>query len=308
MNSVINNTGAAQERKTIRTENFADSDSLYDDDYSKYQLSLSIFWRNFVNSAPALSFWKYGAGLNYKLNEGKSSDIYTAGFAANVTFNVNATIGIVSGLEIAFLGGKVSGNFTGSYPASDAAGDDFTFSYALKNYNEQQKLTLLSIPLMMKYSTRPFSDISTKYFAALGFKVGIPLSNWSKIMPDYVTTTGFFQRELELYSDFPEQGFVNDIRGITSQSKTMFNLGIALALETGVVFLSNKNTSAGVSIYCDLGLNNMLKRDNRYLVEYQKMNPEQLRFNSIMTTENASSVNILSIGLKLSVTFNLNKK
>jgi hypothetical protein len=302
MTSIINSLSA---QDSVRTQNAPNSDFLYEgDDFQKYQLSLSSFWRGYLSDG----FGKWGAGLNYKLKDGTSSNMYTIGFAGNLTFNVNQNIGIVSGLEIASYSGKASGNFEDSYLAVDAAGYDFTFKYILKDYSEQQKLTLLSVPLMVKFSTNSFSDVHVKYFAACGFKIGIPVSGGATVRPESLTTTAHFHEENIVYRDFPEQGLVSNFHAPKQQSKIDFRMGVALALETGLTFMSNENINAGASVYCDIGLNSLLKSDNRHMVEYQRLNPGQLRFNSIMKTGKVNSVELFSLGLKLSVNFNLNKK
>jgi hypothetical protein len=289
--------GLTQELSNVDSEDEAN-------DIAKYQLSLGVFWRNFL----ANDLGKWGAGLNYKLNSGTSSNLYTVGAVANVIYNLNQNIGIISGLELAFYSGRASGNFELGYPTSDAMGDAMTFTYKLRNYKEQQQLTLLSLPLMLRLSTNPFPDISTKCFAALGFKVGIPITGRTIIEPGILTTTALFHEENIVYSDVPEQGLVTEYQAPYTRKKVEFNTEFALAFETGVIFMSNENVSAGVSIYCDMGLNNILKPDNSYMVEYQKMTPGQLRFNSIIRTNDASSVEMLSIGLKLFTILNIDKR
>jgi hypothetical protein len=294
-------TGSVFAQDSVRTQNIPYNN--YGDDFKKYELSLGVFWRNVFSDEN-----KWGAGLNYKLDDGTSSGIYTAGWATHLIMNITNNIGLVSGFEIASYSGKATGNFNENYTATHADGTEFIYTYSLKNYAEQQKLTLFSIPLMVKFSTNPFSDIYMKYFAACGFKVSIPLARTATINPGSVTTTGYFHEEGMEYSGFPNQGFVTGFNAPEQKSKIDFKMGVALALETGITFISNEDLSAGASIYCDVGLNNLLKPGNRYMVEYRRLTPEQLLFNSIMTTKRINSVEMFSIGLKLSVNFNLDKK
>jgi hypothetical protein len=277
------------------------------DGFRKYELATGIFWRNLLSD----DLGKFGAGLNYTLSDGTSSNIYTIGLAAHFTYNITRNTGLVSGLEIAAYSGKASGNFSGAYDTYDRGAYSFNFSYSLKDYSEQQKLTLLSIPLMVKYTTNPFSDIHARYFCGFGFKIGLPLVRKATIKPGLVTTTGYFYEERELYggdTPFPEEGFVTNYSAPKQQSKIGFKPLVAIALETGFIFTSNEQVSAGASIYCDFGLNNILKHDSRQMVEYQKLDTKNLLFNSIMTTNKVNKVEMFSIGLKLIVNFNLDKK
>jgi hypothetical protein len=293
---------------SLLTQNFRSDTSYYDDSgYSRFQLILAPFWRNYL-TLPNSSFWKIGAGLNYKFRDGTISDASTIGFAANLTFNVTSTIGIVSGLEIVSYNGKVSGNFNETYSAEDAYGYTFDFSYSLRDYREQQQLVLLLVPLMLKYSMHPFSDVNARLYVAGGFKIGIPVKNLATIKPGFVTTTGYFYEEKNLYSDFPEWGFVNNLTEVVRKSKMGYKVGVTASIEAGIVFMSTEKISAGASIYCDIGLSNILKHNNLHMVEYPQSIYENLHFNSVMNTDHVNSVEIFSIGLKLSITFDVFRK
>jgi hypothetical protein len=295
----ITNSAFAQD--SVRTQNIPYND--YGDGFRKYELSAGVFWRSLLSGEG-----KWGAGLNYKPEGGKTSDIYTAGWATHFTMNITENIGLASGFEIAKYSAKTTGNFNESYNATHADGSEFIYTYNLNGYVEQQNLTLLSIPLMVKFATKPFSDIYMKYFAACGFKVAIPLARTTTINPGSLTSTGYFLEENIEYTGFPEQGFVNAFNAPEQTDKIGFRMGVALALETGITFMSNEDISAGASIYCDIGLNNMLKSGDRYMVEYQRLKPDIMLFNSIMKTERVKRIEMFSIGLKLSVNFNLDKK
>jgi hypothetical protein len=274
------------------------------DDFRKYELSAGILFRNFISD----DLGKWGAGFRYNLQDGTSSNVSTTGLAAHFTFNIIRNVGIVSGVEITRYSGNASGNFAESYETIDRGGYPFTYTYSLKEYREQQKLTLLSIPFMAKFSTNPFSDIYAKCFAAFGFKIGVPVVKQAAIEPGLVTSTGFFHDENIQYSDFPEQGFVTRFAAPEQKNAIPFKLGVVAAIETGVIFTSTENISGGASIYCDIGLNSLLRSDGRHILEYQRMTPERLHFNSIMMTDKVNSVEMFSIGLKLFVNFNLDKK
>jgi hypothetical protein len=300
MVSITGIIGSVSAQDSVRTKTGATDG----DGFRKYELATGIFWRNLLSD----DLGKFGAGLNYTLSDGTSSDIYTIGLATHVTYNLTRNIGLVSGLEIAGYRGKAFGNFSDSYDTKAIDATDLTFTYSLKDYSEQQKLTLLSIPLMVKFTTNPFSDIYARYFCGFGFKIGLPIVREAAIKPGTLTTTGYFYKEGILYGDFPEQGFVTNYRVPEQQSKIGFKPLVALALETGFIFTSNEQVSAGASIYCDFGLNSLLKSDNKNMVEYRRLTPGQLHFNSIMTTNKVNRVEMFGIGLKLIVNFNLDKK
>jgi hypothetical protein len=301
--TVMTNINILPAQDLLRTQKIPD-DIRFDSEgrFPKSQWSLSVFWRGWLTGSS-----RWGGGLNYNLDGGKSSNVYTAGFASNIIFNITQNIGLVSGLEIAVYSGKATGNFEESYDTWNSKDGDLTFNYILRDYSEQQKLALLSIPLMVRYSTNPFSDVYAKYFAAFGFKIGIPLVRRAVIQPGVLTTTAYLHEDKILYDGFPEQGLVTNFHAPVQRSKMDFNVGAALSLETGVTVMSNEKISAGASIYCDFGLNKLLRPGNMHIVEYQESKPGKLLFNSIMTTNRVSSIEQFSVGIKLTVYFNPDK-
>jgi hypothetical protein len=282
---------------SLRTQKIPDNIRDYSEDsFSKCQLSSGVFWRGGLTGAS-----KWGGGLNYKFTDGTSSDSYTIGFAPHLTFNINRNIGIVSGFELIRYSGEATGNFMDTYKMSISETNSLDFTYNLRNYSEQQNITLLSFPVMIKFSTNTY----TKLFAAGGFKIGIPVKRVATIRSGILTTTALGRPENIFYHDVPGLGYVTDFYILEQQSKIDMSVVVAAAFEIGVKFTSDERICAGVSFYVDYGLNNFLKSGNRHMVEYQLQTPEQLRFNSITMTNRLNSVNLFSIGMKLRVNFNL---
>jgi hypothetical protein len=306
----------AENSLTEITENIAEPQTrnkiinVLDYPFWKYNLSVGVLFRNYLfRNFEQDEVGGWGAGLKYKLKNGRNSGSSTIGLATHFTFNLTRNFGIISGIEITRYFSEIVGDFEDSYETRHADGSPFIYSYVISEYSEQQKLSLLSVPLMAKFSMNPFSDIDAKYFAAVGFKVGIPVIKQAEITHGRVTTKGFFyDKENIQYADFPDQGFVTRYAAPEQQSKIDFKLMTTLTIETGITFTSNEDINSGVSIYCDIGLNNLLESTERHMLEYQRTTPERLHFNSIMMTGRVGDARILSAGLKLFVNFNLNKK
>jgi hypothetical protein len=269
----------------------------YGDDFIKYELSIGTFWGSMLSRGS-----QWGKGVTYKLDAGKN-------WTAHFSYNFTPAVSLVSGFEIAGYSGKTTGNFSDNYTTISVDGSTFIFTYSIKDYAEKRNLTLFSIPLMVKFRSNTFYDVyCMKYFAACGLKLVIPLERVATINSRSITTTGYFHKESIEYAGFPEKGFVTDFHAPEWRSKMDLKMGVALALETGVTFFNNEDIRAGASIYCDIGLNNLLRHGNRYMVEYQKLTPERFLFNSIATTKKVNGIEMFSIGLKLSVSFDLDKK
>jgi hypothetical protein len=270
--------------------------------YAKHELAFTAYWRNFLGKASYSNFLGKGAGLIYNLSDGTTYSNYTLGLAADYTYNISNHFGLVSGIGIANYGGQASGNFSDEYLAFDTRGDEFTYAYKLEEYREQQSLTMILIPLMAKYSSKPFGDIEMRYFVAGGMKFGIPFKDKTDISAVSLTTTGHYNYEDELYDNLPQHGFVN-MKDISEKSKTAFKFSVLASIEAGLRVRDKEKIDAVASIYCDFGLQN-LKQDDRHLVEYNWQNPEKPYFNSVKTTGRVDMVRIASVGLKIGIILN----
>ncbi|MDR1593306.1 MAG: PorT family protein [Prevotellaceae bacterium] len=275
--------------------------------YAKHELAFTACWRNFLGKASYSTFLGKGAGLTYNLSDGTTHSNYTLGLAADYTYNISNHFGLVSGVGIINYGGKAAGNFSDEYLTFDIRGDELTYSYKIEEYKEQQSLTMIMIPLMAKYSSKPFGEIEMRYFVAGGMKFGIPFGDKTEISASTLTTTGHYEFEDELYDDLPQHGFVTGLKDVSEKSQTAFKFSVIASIEAGLRVRDKERMDAMVSLYCDFGLQNM-KQDDRHLVEFNWQNPEKPHFNSIKTTGRVNMVRIASAGLKIGIILNWYKK
>jgi hypothetical protein len=233
------------------------------------------------------------SGLKYQAEDGRQSAGAGYGGGASYFFPISDTRHSVwligTGLEYSTYNSKVSfGRLSDNYKQG-AGIDESLFSYSLSNYEEQQSVAMLTLPVMLQYSIERFS-------LSAGIKFGLPVSAKAKIAPGQASVSGNYDYEGETYNDLPQHGFYNGTTLPETQSKIDLGFSTALALETGLSF---RKFYAGV--YFDYGLNNMQKVNDKHVVEYQTSG--SLVHNSILNTSLVDKVNIYSVGLKLMFRF-----
>jgi hypothetical protein len=251
----------------------------------------------------------YGLGgyspVVYTLDKnGSVSGVLGGGAGLGYTFNINSSLGIVTGVEMATYGAEASfGNISDKYK-EETVERPYEFSYSLKNYKEKQSVTVFSIPVMAQYGL-PLGSGSTKFYAAGGFKFGFPMSVKADITPGTATTSMHGIPEDVIYENMPHHGLVTDKVLPSTKKEPELGFSAALALEAGVGFALTYKINLYAGAYFNYGLNNILKTDDRHLLEYNSADETTFIYNSVLDTDLTNKANLLSIGLKLRIGFKL---
>jgi hypothetical protein len=247
----------------------------------------------------------YGMGgyspVNLALDgSGSKSGSMGGGAGLGYTFNVNSSLGIVTGVEMGVYGTEVSfDNITGDY-LSGTDIQEMRFSYSLDGYSEKISITMLSIPLMAQYSL-PLGGGSTRFYALAGLKLGFPASAKTDITPGTATTSGHYTHENVEYENLPQHGFVDNLPLPKVKLKLKPGFSTALALEAGLRFSLTGSIRLYTGWYLDYGLNSIQKTGNRHPLEYDPFNEREYKHSSLLNTGLVSKAKLFSTGLKLKI-------
>ena len=242
------------------------------------------------------------AGLKYKLDAG-SQNMRSGGLAGiGYTWYFNAAWGIATGVELAFYGGKCTfvDNFGGSYQAESGTslqpGNDFTFAYAFKGYEEKQKATFIQIPVMAQFQKGMF-------YAAGGVKLGFPASASYDVSASSLATSGYFPAEGQTYNTLPDRG-LGTYSPFSVNNDLDLNVIVALALETGVKWALSDKINLYAGVYFDYGFNKIAKNNSDMpVVEYAKSATGKLVYHS--ATGLHDSLKPLALGLKVRISYRM---
>lgn len=255
-----------------------------------------------------------GAGLSelkYKPVVGKTSGGFGGDFGIGYKFFFHKNIGIGSGLELGFYNKNYRLDHLSSvYLAVDTDGEEFEFRSTLNNYRENQRSMYLNIPLMMQYRTGG----AVKFYAALGGKVGFPLSVKYKATSALLTNSGYYDYENYEYT---ELDFLTLGKFDTQSKKESFDLKTAfmLSAEIGASKKLNDKLSLFAGAYFDYGLNDIRKdKSAQHLIPYTP--GETAEINNLAgsyyivdnsTIDASGKIIPLAVGLKVGLTFGFGK-
>jgi hypothetical protein len=245
------------------------------------------------------------SGLNYKLSEnGSKSGGAGGGAGLGYTYNINPSWGIVTGVEMSAYSKTASfSSVSGEY--SEGTGTDlFRFTYSLTGYEEKQNVTVFSIPVMAQYGY-PLKEGSMKLYASGGLKLSFPVSAKAAITPGTATTSGYYAYEDRSYDNLPQHGFLTGVKLPDVETDIDLGFSAALALEAGLRFTLTESIALYTGLYFDYGLNNIQKTKDQHLLDYNDYDNNQstFKYSSVLNTALVDKVNLMSIGLKVKVSF-----
>lgn len=250
-------------------------------------------------------------------------------FGLGYTFYFSKNFGVLIGAELAFYNAKIEvDGLTDNYETydrswyvdpnpefvSDVNGERVNYRSRVDNYEEKQRMMNVNIPLALQYQTSG----KHKFFASLGFKLGIPVKGKYEVSDDAVfTTSGYYYNtnqelkdQIDLgYGRFENRGFKEDVD---------FKLSYMGTVEAGVKWRLSSRLSLYTGAYFEYGFNNVIDKDDNQFVEYNQTNPKDFSVNPTLTsqftrdggsTESfADRVAPLAVGLKVRLGVNLCKK
>jgi hypothetical protein len=257
-----------------------------------------------------ISVWTGGgrSSLNYRPHTGKTNIGTGGAFGIGYTHYPAKNWGVSTGAEYALYRRimNVEG-VSSSHATTDADGNPVIYRSHIDRYGERQRAGLLNIPLSVIYRTE-------RYYASLGFKLGIPLYGSYTGSGGTVTASGYYTdyRQEEIwqndlgYGSFPVK---------TEEAPLKLNLSYTGTLEAGMKWNTGIGTDLYTGVYMDYGLNDMVReRGKNRFVEYNCKNPAEPQINGLLTSLHSYSGNSrafmekavpFAVGIKLKLAFSV---
>lgn len=269
------------------------------EDYHKHEFSLG-------GSAGVMS-------LNHKLIEGEGSSSMSGGIGFGYTYFFKKNIGITTGLDFAFYNQDLKfGELSGNQQAFDIdLQKDFEFRYSLFNYKEEQSVFYLNIPIMLNFQYAETESVA--FYAAGGFKIGLPINGKYKSAGGDLKTSGYFPHNGDVIDDIPFRGF-GEFPVTSHDDKIKYGMSFSLAFETGAKWELPNNMFLYTGVFVDYGLNDIKEKqtEENLLVQYNSLNPEDHIYNGILSStyqkdgQNKSiisKINTMGYGIKVRLAF-----
>ncbi len=263
----------------------------------------------------AQSPWNVSIGVQASSTELRSDESLIendqslrGGLNLGVGYALNERWSLHSGVGIGYLKNNTGLlNFSGKQNTVDIEGDAFEFRYTLTGYSENQRYTVVSIPLAVQYETAG----ATRFYARAGANYNIFVTSEAKAKANSLITTGFFEHlnaELEGpkfagFGTFEDNTFAKEDIDIKNAINAILELGIKQSVAP--------NHWLYLGIFVETGLNNLLKSNGEGLLQYNRENPTDFQVNPSLNATDLSSGNAFlkdakfrSFGLKFWYSFN----
>jgi hypothetical protein len=257
-----------------------------------------------------ISVWMGGgvSSLNYRPHTGKAPVGTGGSFGIGYTHYPAKHWGVSAGLEYALYRRTVSvEDVSSSYATFDADDNPIIYRSHIDRYGERQRAGLLNIPLSVLYRMN-------RYYASLGFKVGVPVYGRYAGSGGTLTVSGY-------YVDYNQEEIWQNDLGYGSfpvkarEAPLRLKLSYMGTLEAGMKWNTGIGTDLYAGLYMDYGLNDIVKdRRKTRFVEYNYKNPAEPRINGLLTSLHGHSddsrtfiekVSPLAIGIKLKLAFSV---
>lgn len=246
--------------------------------------------------------------LKYSMKGADRSNKAGGSFGVNYNYYFNDKLSLRTGLEASFYKSKLHiGNISDRYETNDGE-YDFIFQTNVSGYEETQNVVFISLPVQIQYEIPVTSQ--HKFYVAIGPKFALPVSKKFEMNETQLENMGYYPH-LGIPVTEPEfMGFGNFKR---NNIKGDFDLKMSImaSLEAGIKWSLSGSKSLYTGIYCDYGINNIKKTNDKHFVGYNTADPENFIFNGALSSKftDAGSgdykINPIAVGGKVSLSFTL---
>lgn len=266
--------------------------------YEKHEFSANLF-------GGAIS-------LKNKVEVGDYKNKIGGGIGFGYTYFLNENLGIATGIDLSFYNAELSfAELSGSENTFDLDSQEaLTYYYSMSNYKETQSAFYLNIPIMLHYEYLDLGNV--KFYAAGGFKVGIPVNGKFKSTLDNLQTKGFYPKDNATIDDIPLRGF-GEYNSLKANKSLSYKVSYNLAFEVGTKWNLSDALKLYTGVFVDYGLNNVNKKGKegiQSIVQYNQLSPERPMLNSATYATNTegenpivSKINTMGYGIRLRLAF-----
>lgn len=237
--------------------------------------------------------------LNYSFDNAKVKN--NVGFTINAGYSYFFTPnwGVSVGVGLQSFKNKLTLNQYTAVPAVDSENDAYELRTRITDWQEEQSVMLIDIPVMLSFKQELSQSISL--LASVGGKISVPSKSTYKTKGGSITTTGYYsQWDVEL-SDIPEQGFMTYTSNESGDLK--LKTGVSVVADLGLSFSVTPSISLFTVAYGSYGLNNIQKPEK---VNTELLNGVSSKINVLAPiSPKIEEMKPYSVGLRIGVTWNL---
>jgi len=236
--------------------------------------------------------------LSYDLQNGNEKGSFGYSFNAGYGYFFNEHWGVQAGLGLQSFKPTATLTYHTGTPSTDTDGTIYEYRTYYNNWQEQQRLLFLDIPLGVQYRYK----LNEKFqlLAAAGLKISVPVKTTYKTTGGEIVTSGYYSKWNVELKDMPQHDFNNITDQLTGNVsiKTSYS-GFA---DLGALYALLPRLDLYAGGYVNYGLNNVLKSDNKPV--YQQGNV----YNGVLVSNQTDNARTLSLGMKVGVMWHFGHK
>lgn len=236
--------------------------------------------------------------LDYDIQDGYLNNSRNGSFGIGYSLYLNRQWAINIGAEYeSFKANLIYGSLQLSSDAVDIDDENFEYRYTAERYDEEQKLKVINIPLTVQFQT---DGDETKFYARVGGQISLINDAEYSTSIKSLTTSGYYpQYDAELF-DPQFMGFGRN-KNVSQESQDLeFNTSFAAVVEAGVKREIDNLGGLYIGLFCNYGLTTLnADTEATSLIEYNTENPTKFTANSVLQTDRAEDIRLISYGIKL---------
>ncbi|SHJ20224.1 Outer membrane protein beta-barrel domain-containing protein [Mesonia phycicola] len=185
---------------------------------------------------------------------------------------------------------------SGSYQTTDFENEDFEFRYVANNYQEQQELDVIHIPLTLQFQT----DGDTKFYIRGGVQIGILFNSTYTSSVEKLSTSGYYEQyNVELFDPiFMGFGEFSDV--FQKNVELDWDMSYSTVLETGVKAEVGDARHLYIGFFVNYGIASISSDSTqKQLIEYEQNTPSDYTLGGIFKSGLAQNARLQSFGIKL---------
>jgi OmpA-OmpF porin, OOP family len=244
-------------------------------------------------------------GMRYQLQNGQNKELPGGSLGLSHIFCLSSRWGLRTGI----IGGiyrtqaSLQNGVVFTSDQVDDAGSAFQYNVKTEGYKETQRLFVASIPLLLQYHTAG----RTEWYFEAGGKVLVPLNTSIQASAQQLSLSGYYPDFKLDVSNLPQHGFgtLDNWKGSTTSK---LKPAAALSAATGLSFTLSPGTRLYTGLFVDYSLSDLKDKNGAMpLMTYSPTGINGVKANSVLNTQNAGQVTLLSFGLQVRLSFGSTK-
>lgn len=222
-------------------------------------LFLVILKVNYAQSQEISIYFSGGmSGKKYSFEKGEANLKLGGAIGIGYAYELNFNWSILSGVEIAVYGNKVTLNNNYNYAnyLIDDQGSAFEYRLRIARYSEVSSFKSVNIPLMIQFHPENFK---IPMYVNFGGKLHFPIKQTIESTAENIQLSGYYPNfDLEI-TNLPKHGF----GAINALNNTVINelkTAVSLSVEIGAILKVEERNQLYAGFYLDYGITEIQKK------------------------------------------------